>query len=427
MSKTKENILVPRLRFPEFQNQDQWTEKKFDDLCKFIRGPFGGALKKEIFVSEGYAVYEQQHAIYGDFTKFRYFISEEKFNEMKRFSVLPKDIIMSCSGTMGKFAVVPEKPKKGVINQALLKLTVKSGYEVGFIKTTLELPVNQNKLLSQSAGGAIKNVVEVAQIKEIKLLIPPIKEQQKIAACLSSLDEVISAESQKLDLLKDHKRGLLQNLLPVDNESVPKFRFEEFQDSDEWIEDTLLNIASFRRGSFPQPYGLPEWYDDDGMPFIQVFDVGEDFRLKPTTKNKISELAAKQSIFIPKGTLIITLQGSIGRVAITQYDAFIDRTLLLFEDFHKEIDLTFFAYTIFLLFEIEKQKAPGGIIKTITKEVLSSFVVKIPSIQEQKKIASCLSSLDELIYVQSQKVEALKLHKKGLLQDLFPDVNKVTA
>ncbi len=205
------------------------------------------------------------------------------------------------------------------------------------------------------------------------------------------------------------------------NTLVPKLRFPEFVNDGNWVEDTLINIAGFRRGSFPQPYGLPEWYDDiNGMPFIQVYDVGEDFKLKPKTKNKISKLGAEQSVFIPKGTVIITIQGSIGRVAITQYDAYIDRTLLLFEEFYIELDKTFFAYLLFLLFEIEKLKAPGGIIKTITKEVLSQFVVELPSPKEQQKIAACLSSLDEVITAENQKLEVLKEHKKGLLQNLFP-------
>ena len=202
---------------------------------------------------------------------------------------------------------------------------------------------------------------------------------------------------------------------------IPELRFPEFVNDGEWEKDTLKNIACFRRGSFPQPYGLPEWYDKkNGFPFIQVYDVGDDFRLKPKTKSKISRQAADQSVFIEKGTVIITIQGSIGRVAITQYDAYIDRTLLLFEEFYKEIDKTFFAYVLFLLFEIEKQKAPGGIIKTITKEVLSDFVIAIPKLPEQQKIAACLSSLDELIAAHSQKLEALKDHKKGLMQNLFP-------
>lgn len=202
---------------------------------------------------------------------------------------------------------------------------------------------------------------------------------------------------------------------------IPELRFPEFKNEGEWFGDTLINIAKFRRGSFPQPYGLPEWYDElNGIPFIQVYDVGDNFRLKPKTKSKISKLGAEQSVFIPKGTVIITIQGSIGRVAITQYDAYIDRTLLLFEEFYNEIDKTFFAYVLFMLFEIEKLKAPGGIIKTITKEVLSDFVISIPKLPEQQKIASCLSSLDEVIAAHSQKLELLKDHKKGLMQNLFP-------
>ena len=206
-----------------------------------------------------------------------------------------------------------------------------------------------------------------------------------------------------------------------DMKLTPEYRFPEFKNDGDWDGDSLINIAKFRRGSFPQPYGLPEWYDDEnGMPFIQVYDVDDNFRLKQTTKRKISELAAAQSVFIEKGTVIITIQGSIGRVAITQYDAYIDRTLLIFQEFYNNIDKTFFAYILFLLFEIEKLKAPGGIIKTITKKVLSDFVVSFPKVQEQQKIASCLSSLDELLAAHKDKLDALKDHKKGLLQNLFP-------
>lgn len=207
----------------------------------------------------------------------------------------------------------------------------------------------------------------------------------------------------------------------IKNKTLPKLRFPEFKNAGEWQETTLIQLASFRRGSFPQPYGQPEWYDGiNGMPFIQVYDVGDNFLLKPKTKSKISKLGAKQSVFIPKGTVIVTIQGSIGRVAITQYDAYIDRTLLLFEQFFKPINKVFFAYALFLLFEIEKLKAPGGIIKTITKEVLSNFQLNVPSVEEQQKIADCLSSLDELISAQNQKLQALKTHKKGLMQQLFP-------
>ncbi len=209
-----ERKTVPEWRFPEFRSSGEWEEKNFGELCDFTRGPFGGTLKKEIFVKNGYAVYEQSHAIYSNFNSFRYYITKEKYDELKRFSVHADDIIMSCSGTMGKFAIVPKGAKEGVINQALLKLAVKKGIDIKFVKMTLELDVNQEKLLSQSAGGAIKNVVAVSQMKEIPLLIPHIFEQQKIADCLTSIDNLITGQTQKIEALKTHKKGLMQGLFP---------------------------------------------------------------------------------------------------------------------------------------------------------------------------------------------------------------------
>jgi type I restriction enzyme, S subunit len=213
----REGETQPRLRFPEFRDAGEWKEKQLGDICVLVRGPFGGSLKKEIFVQSGYAVYEQSHAIYEDFTSFRYYIPKAKYDELKRFSVSPGDIIMSCSGTMGKFAIVPEGAS-GVINQALLKLTVKRSCLPMFLKEVLELPTNQEQLLSQSAGGAIKNVVSVSQIKELKLFIPGLAEQRIIIDCLSSLNELITAQTQKLDALKFHKKGLMQQLFPSSEE-----------------------------------------------------------------------------------------------------------------------------------------------------------------------------------------------------------------
>jgi type I restriction enzyme S subunit len=204
----------PRLRFPEFQNAGEWEETTLGQLAKLVRGPFGGSLKKEIFVASGYAVYEQQHAIYSDFSSFRYHITAEKFHELRRFAVAANDIIMSCSGTMGKFAIIPDSAAPGVINQALLKLTPNGFCNTKFLKEVLELPSVQQKLLSQSAGGAIQNVVSVDQIKALPLRLPSADEQQAVVGCLSSLDALITLATQKLEALKTHKQGLMQQLFP---------------------------------------------------------------------------------------------------------------------------------------------------------------------------------------------------------------------
>ena len=171
-----------------------------------------------------------------------------------------------------------------------------------------------------------------------------------------------------------------------------------------WEQRELENIAIYRRGSFPQPYGNKEWYGGElCMPFVQIVDVRNVLKLENETKQTISKLAQPMSVYVPKNTIIVTLQGSIGRVAITQYPAYFDRTILIFEKYKEQISNVFWAYTIQNKFEIERQKAPGGTIKTITKEALSSFDLSLPKVNEQEKIGALFSNLDNLITLHQQE------------------------
>lgn len=202
---------------------------------------------------------------------------------------------------------------------------------------------------------------------------------------------------------------------------VPKRRFKEFELLNGWVERKLGLIAKYRRGSFPQPYGKKEWYDGPGaMPFVQVVDVSNNLRLVEDTKQKISKIAQDKSVFVPKNTVIVTLQGSIGRVAVTQYDSFVDRTLLIFEDYNLKTDPLFWAYSIQDKFDEESKRAPGGTIKTITKEALSSFDILLPSISEQKSIGKFFQTIDSLIALHQHKLDKLKNLKKAYLAELFP-------
>ena len=205
--------------------------------------------------------------------------------------------------------------------------------------------------------------------------------------------------------------------------NVPIIRFPEF--TDPWEQRKLSECASFRRGSFPQPYGKAEWYDgEDAMPFVQVADVADDMRLVPNTKQKISKLAQPMSVFAERGSVLVTLQGSIGRVAITQYEAFVDRTVLIFEQYNPGIDRIFWAYIIKEKFIDEARKAPGGTIKTITKEALSDFDLMIPQIEEQRKLGVLLTSLDNVITLHQRKCDELKKEKKSMLQHMFPQTGE---
>ena len=150
-----------------------WETKMLDDIFGFVRGPFGGSLKKVIFVEDGFAVYEQQHAIYNQFDEIRYFIDNTKFLEMQRFELRPNDLIMSCSGTMGRVAIVPDNIRRGIINQALLKLTPSSAVSAEFLRYWMDSTGFQDSLKEQSGGAAIQNVASVRILKQIQISAPP--------------------------------------------------------------------------------------------------------------------------------------------------------------------------------------------------------------------------------------------------------------
>jgi type I restriction enzyme S subunit len=172
-----------------------------------------------------------------------------------------------------------------------------------------------------------------------------------------------------------------------------------FEEGDvEW--KSLDDVVSFRRGSFPQPYGNSSWYDGEGsMPFVQVADVSNSgFTLKRETKQRISKLAQPKSVFVEAGTVIVSLQGTIGRVAITGYDCYVDRTLAIFTDYKEVINKKYFAYQLKTKFDIEKEFARGSTLKTITKEEFSKFEIPIPSIEEQDRIVAILDKLDTLTH-----------------------------
>ncbi|MDR3131318.1 MAG: restriction endonuclease subunit S [Treponema sp.] len=177
---------------PRIEPDPAWPLVRLGDVCGFIRGPFGGSLKKEIFVKSGYLVYEQYHAINNDFNFCRYFIDENKFFEMKRFEVKTDDLIISCSGTMGKIAIIPKGHKKGIINQALLKLTPEKNKIISvFLKNILESNEIQKKYFRDQPGVAIQNVASVKTLKEIKMALPPLSIQQEIAAEIEAERKII--------------------------------------------------------------------------------------------------------------------------------------------------------------------------------------------------------------------------------------------
>lgn len=162
------------------------------------------------------------------------------------------------------------------------------------------------------------------------------------------------------------------------------------------------------------------------MPFVQVVDVKENLHLADHTKQRISKLAQPKSVFVPAGEVLVTVQGSIGRVAITQYPSYIDRTLIVFEKYNTRTDKYFWAYTLQRKFEMEKRKAPGGTIKTITKKALSDFSIPITNYEEQGYLGTFFLKVDKLLTLYERKTRLLGKVRTFLTQRLFSNSSKVS-
>ena len=194
---------------PHIAVDPEWPMVALGDICDFKRGPFGGSLKKDIFVKEGYAIYEQSHAISANFNSFRYFIDDLKYESMKGFTVYPNDLIMSCSGTMGRTAIVPNSSPPGIINQALLRLRAKDQVLTPFLKLWMDDPKFQRSIDNVTFGAAVRNVASVKTLKSLKIPLPPLPTQRDIIAELEAEQALANANRQLIGRMETKIRAAI--------------------------------------------------------------------------------------------------------------------------------------------------------------------------------------------------------------------------
>lgn len=369
-------------------------------VCKFVRGPFGGSLKKNIFVKDGYAVYEQQHAIYNQFNEVRYFIDENKFKEMIRFELLPNDLIMSCSGTMGKVAIVPSKIKQGVINQALLKLTPNPDINRVYLKWLMTSSYFQDKLNELSGGAAIQNVASVSLLKQIKIPLPPLLIQQKIVEGLDAIFAEIELAIQATEANAKHAEALFLSYLAEifehggdgwDTQNIGKLCDELFAGGD---------VPKDRMSKIPnRQFNIP------------IFTNGE--------KNK-GLYGFTDKARVTKPSITISARGTIGYSQLRSESFYPAIRLIVATPNLNTIDLNFLKYAIKSLRFIHS----GASIPQLTVPMIKDYQIKLPnSIQIQRTIVSKLDSLSSdieiLMNIFTKKLESLNLLKQAILQQAF--------
>lgn len=245
----------------------------------------------------------------------------------------------------------------------------------------------QENIFSKVRRASIPRLAR-SVVEGLLIPVPPLEIQNEIVRILDNFTDLTAELTAELavELISRKKQFEYYR-----NELL------SFEGSETITYKNIGDLASFRRGSFPQPYGNAEWYDGEGaMPFVQVADIGDDMRLIANTKRKISILAQPKSVYAPKGSIIISLQGSIGRIAVTQYNSYIDRTVAIFLNLSKELLPMYFVYQLQRIFAIKEKTARGSTIKTITKEEFTNFPIAVPSLKEQERIVTILDRFDAL-------------------------------
>lgn len=232
------------------------------------RGPFGSTIKKEYFEPSGYKVYQQQNAIYNDFSTGKYYIGEKKFQELKDFELKPGDLLISCSGTIGKIALVPENAQRGIINQALLKITLDPRIVFAkYFSYFFGSESFQKKVLKNTRGTAIKNITSVKDLKQIPLPIPPINEQYRIISKVEELFSFLDAGAESLRKVKAQLKRYRQAVLKCAFEGKLTEQWRKTHRELEYSE-TLLGALNLNELS-----GLPAL--PESWKWLRVENIGE--------------------------------------------------------------------------------------------------------------------------------------------------------
>ncbi|TYQ24090.1 hypothetical protein PseudUWO311_20110 [Pseudanabaena sp. UWO311] len=246
-----------------------------------------------------------------------------------------------------------------------------------------------------------------------------IEEQQKIADCLTSIADRLTLETQKLDTLKAHKKGLMQQLFPTEGETLPKLRFPEY--TGDWFHDVLSHHIKLISGMHLAPDEYDNSEAEDKIPY---FTGPSDFT------NNMSEVfkwtSRNNKNFAVRGDTLLTVKGSgVGQLMFLELDEVAMGRQLMAVSATPDTG-KFIFYCLAMRKQYFEALGSGNMIPGIARTDILSTKISFPkSNKEQKKIADCLSSIDEAIAAQSKAIELLKLHKKGLMQQLFPSVEEV--
>lgn len=401
--------MVPRLRFPEFQGYG----------IDFV---YGDRLFKSITNKNHnsdlpiLAITQDQGAVPRDQIEYNVTVTDKSLSNYKVVEV--GDFIISLRSFQGG---IEYSRFKGICSPAYIilrkrKERISELYYKYYFKTW-----NYIQSLNRNLEGIRDGkMISYSQFSSTKVSYPCLfEEQQKIADCLSSIDELIDAESRKLKALEKHKKGLMQKLFPAEGKTLPEWRFPEFRGCGEWKYEKIGEIGKVITGKTPSTSDSALW--DGDIQFVTPTDITEG-KYQLHTQRTVAK-TPKMKV-LPKHTIMFTCIASIGKMALSLYPCITNQqinSIVPKSCYNNE----FIYYSLLQKTFLIKAGLANSTLPIINKTDFSK--IQVPVIldkKEQQKIADCLSEVDTIITEQLSKVEQLKAHKKGLMQGLFPSLEE---
>lgn len=382
MLKTKNGPLIPALRFPEFKDSGAWEEKELGQYLNYQQP----------------TKYLVSNTNYKDIYKTPVLTAGKTFilgytNELNNiFNDSLPVIIFDDFTTASKFVDFPFKAK----SSAMKILSSTSGSDIRFM---FELLQNINYEVANHERHWI------SKFAPMKIFLPTLPEQEKIADCLSSIDDLIGAESEKLEAYKEHKKGLMQKLFPVEGKTIPALRFPEFRDSGAWEERKLGEIADIKTGTSNRQDSTT-----NGGQYV-FFDRSQDIR---TSNNFLFDSEA----------IIIGGEGKKFKPKYFCGKFDLHQRAYATMNFQASVGLFLYYCIDFFGDAYFQSQAVGSTVKSLRLPMFQTMPISLPPKDEQQKIADCLSSIDDLITAQTEIIKQLSKHKKGLMQKLFPSLKE---
>lgn len=397
-----------------------------NDKYSIKRGPFGSALKKSFFVENGIRVFEQYNAINNDPHWKRYFISYDKFKELEAFKAIEGDLLISCSGTLGKIVELPKNTEIGIINQALLKIRLDNTKILNsYFIYNFNSPIMQGKILESTLGSAIKNIASVKILKQIKIPLPPLQEQERIVGILdesfAKIDESIKILDQDLLNLDELMQSALQKAFnPLKDNTKENYKLPQG-----WEWKSLGEICFITDGTHKTPS-----YIKTGIPFLSVkniskgfFDLSDIKYISLEEHNKLIKRAKPEF-----GDILICRIGTLGKaIKISldfEFSIFVSLGLLkpkvkIISDY-----LVYFLNSYFIERWIDNNKVGGGThTAKLNLNILEKCPIALPPLKEQEQIASHLDELSSHVKNLKQnyqmQIKNLQELKKSLLDKAF--------